>query len=173
MSDPFKPRSLPDTPADSAVKVFDVVDPTAAHEGFDSLDQYIVHLDAGRFRARRVLVTLISCQVVFQRANARLRTRTTVGDDFVAFLVTAPTARGAVNGVAVAPDLVGIARPGAVAELVVEPNYRSVTVLIPPTRLQEHLERRGRSDEFRMPAEVKLHKASRVGVQRLYDLTRC
>ncbi len=54
MSDPFELRPLPKARADSAVKVFDIVDPTAAAEDFDALDQEVVHLGAGRFHARRV-----------------------------------------------------------------------------------------------------------------------
>ena len=77
-SDTFEPRSLPGGHADPAVKVFDILDPTAAREGFDSLDQEIVQLDAGRFRARRVMLRLASCQVVFHRTNVRLRSRTAV-----------------------------------------------------------------------------------------------
>ncbi len=59
------------------------------------------------------MVRLVSCQVVFHRANVQLRTRTAVRDDLMAFLVTAPTARGTVNGLALAPDLHAIALRGS------------------------------------------------------------
>jgi len=171
MSD-FEPRSLPDARADSAVKVFDVLDPTAAREGFDALDQEVVHLDSGRFRARRVMVRLVSCQVLFQRANVRLRSRTVVHEDLVACMVTAPTARGTVNGLPTSPELLVVGGPGAVAVLVVEPRYRSITVLIPPAKIQEHLERRGRAGEFRVPSGVELRQAPPSGVRHLYELCR-
>ena len=85
-------RILPRTHADSAVWIFDVVDPTAAGEGFDAFDQEVIQLNTGRFRGRQIMIRLFSCQVVFQSARMRLRSRTTVHDQLVAFVVLAPSA---------------------------------------------------------------------------------
>jgi AraC-like DNA-binding protein len=172
MRNSFEPVSSPCSSDDPTVEVFDLVDPTAASEGFDALDQQVVHLDTGRFQARRVVVRLVSCSVVFHWAKTRVRSQATVHDDLMAFGLFGPAGRGTLNGIPVAADLLAVAEPGAVAELVVEPGYRSITVMIPPAGVEEHLCRRGREGEFRMPSGVELRRAAVARVRPLFDLCR-
>ena len=122
----------------------EITDPTAAREGIEVLDQDVVHLDQDPLRVRRVIARLDSTWLVYQTTNRRVRTRTRVSDAFMAFSAIGPTAGGTVDGREMRADRLLVAEPGTEAELVVQPGYESIAVLIGPADLERHLRDRGR-----------------------------
>lgn len=168
----LQPLSEDTAHTDRAVTIFDLVVPTKSTEGFDDIYQEVIHLDAAPFRARRIVVRLVTCIVVVIWAKTRLRSRSTVHENLVAFQVVAPKARGQLGGVAFRQDELIVAAPGAVDELVLEPGYRSAVVLIPPEQLLAHLRRRGRIGDLRIPLGAERRRLDVSRVRSLYDLCR-
>lgn len=113
---PSGPSSGSNSRDGSAVEVFDIAVPTEAAEGFEAISQEVVHLDSGSFRARRVVIRLASCQVVFLWARARLRSRGSIHEDLLSFTALAPSAEALLDGVALSPDALVVAAPGAVGQ---------------------------------------------------------
>jgi AraC-like DNA-binding protein len=136
------------------------------------LDQDVVHLENTPLRVRRVVVRLPASVAIFQSTNRRLRTRTRLQDGLMAFSALGPRASGSLDGLALRPDLLLVAEPGAEAEFVVEPGYNSITVLMSPKDLEEHLRARQRRDDFEFPCGVELRHASELAVRSFYELGR-
>jgi AraC-like DNA-binding protein len=156
-------------PIRPAVEVVDIRDPTAAGDGAEVLDQELVQLEATPFRARRAAVRLEDSLVLVHSTSHRVRTRTTLHEQFLAFVVFGPAARGTVNGLDVRPDLMMAAESGVQVEFVVEAGYESVTVLVPPTVLEAELTARKREEGFRAPRGVELLDANAIHARGLFD----
>ena len=107
-----KTMGLPVTPAEPAVTVVEISDPTAAGAGIELIDQDVMQLQSMPLRARRVIVRLESAAVVFHSTNLRVRTRTSVRKGLLGYVTFGPQAKGTVNGLPVRPDLMLIAEPG-------------------------------------------------------------
>ena len=122
-----------------AVTVTEVDDPTVAGCGIEVLDLDAVQLESVPLRVRRIVVRLDGATVVYQSANARVRTRTTIGKGLAACVVTGPHARGTVNGWAVAPGMMLVAGPGAEASVFAEAGWESVTFLVRASAVRECL----------------------------------
>ena len=154
-----------------AVTVFDISDPAAVRDGMEVLEQDVVHLpEKMPFRARRVMVRLPGSMVLFQSTNRRLRSRTKLQDGLMAFTALGPRAKGTLDGLALRSDMLLVAEPGADAELVVEPGYNSLSFLISPDDLAEHLRARQRSDELRYPRGVEMRHPGELAVRAFYEL---
>ncbi len=150
----------------------EITDPTAAREGIEVLDQDVVHLDQDPLRVRRMIARLDSTWLVYQTTNRRVRTRTRVGDAFMAFSAIGPTAGGTVDGREMRADRLLVAEPGTEAELVVQPGYESIAVLIGPADLERHLRDRGRGDEFQRPRGIELRRPAAGAARALFKLGR-
>jgi AraC-like DNA-binding protein len=157
-----------------AVTVVEIDDPTVAGAGagMELIDLDAVQLASMPLRAKRVVVRLDACTVVYHSTNARVRTRTSVREGLLAFVTFGPHAQGTVNGLTILPGLMLAAEPGAEAGFVVDAGYESITVLLQPQEIKEHLVARGREGDFRLPSGVEFLqvKAERVGA--LYDCGR-
>ncbi|MGZ8256067.1 MAG: hypothetical protein ACXWVT_14525, partial [Burkholderiaceae bacterium] len=90
--------NLPGSAAQPRVTVVEITDATDANAGIELLDVNAVQLQSTPFRARRVMVQLEASTVVFHSTNLRLRTRTSVRDDLLAYVTFGARARGTVNG---------------------------------------------------------------------------
>jgi hypothetical protein len=149
--------------------VTDIDDPTSAGAGIELIDLHAVQLGAVPFRARRVVVRLEGAVVVFHSTTARVRTRTTVSNGLVAYVAFAPHAKGTVNGLKIRPGMVLAAAPGTEANFVVDAAWESVTFLLPPQELSEHLRARRREAEFRLPRGAEPLEVSEEGGRGLFD----
>jgi hypothetical protein len=69
-----------------AVTLVEIDDPAMAGEGIDVLDLEALQLQSMPLRVRRVVVRLDACTVVYHSTNTRLRTRTSVREDRIAYL---------------------------------------------------------------------------------------
>ncbi|MCG3200780.1 MAG: hypothetical protein NFCOHLIN_00642 [Gammaproteobacteria bacterium] len=160
---------LPITTADPAVTVVEISDPTAAGAGIELLDQDVVQLQSMPLRARRVIVRLESAAVVFHSTNLRVRTRTTVRNDLLAYVTFGAQAKGTVNGLPARPDLMLVAEPESEARFVADAGWESITFLLPPPDISAHLAARQREKEYRLPHGVEMLQVSADKARGLFD----
>ena len=106
--------------ARAAVTVVEINDHTIAGADIELIDRDIVQLQATPLRARQVLVRLESAAVTFQSTNLRLRVRTRLREDVLAYVMFGPQASGTVNGIPVCTGMLLAAEPGAKARFVVD-----------------------------------------------------
>jgi len=151
-----------------AVSVVEYTDPTVAGQGFELVAQDAVQLQSSPLRVRRVMVRLGDATVVFQSTNLRVRTRTASHEGLLAYVTFGPQTTGTVNGLPVSPGLLLAAQPNAQARFVAEAGWESISFLLPPEYIQEHLSARQRTAEFRMPRGVQTLQADAAMVQRLF-----
>jgi AraC-like DNA-binding protein len=119
--------------------VAEVTDPTDPGGSLEALDQDMVQLEKRSLRARRLAVRLEDCLVIFQSTNVRIRVRTALHDDLLVFSAFGPRTRGTLNGVAVRPDQLLAATVGARVDVIAEPGYESVAILVPPALVRSQL----------------------------------
>ena len=62
--------------------------------------------------------------------------------------------------------------PEAEAKFVVDAGWESITILLPPRSIRDHLAARQREGEFRLPAGIEMLEASPAAVCRLFDWGR-
>jgi len=155
-----------------AVTVVEIDDPAMAGAGIELLDLDAVQLQSMPLRVRRVVVRLEACTVVYYSTNARVRTRTTVREDLLAYVAFGPRAQGTVNGLTLAPGMMLAAEPGAEGRFVVEAGYESITFLVRAQDIREHLVARGREGDFRLPSGVEALQGNAERVRALYDWGR-
>jgi len=151
------------------VEVVEISDPTAAGEGVEVLIQEVVQLETKPLRARRILVRLDQSLVVLHSTNLRVRARTTLRDRLLAFVVFGPQAGGMVNLLPLRPDLIMAAQPGIQVEFVVEPEYESVTVVVPPDVLESQFAGRQREARLRAPVGVEVLDATPSHARELFE----
>jgi AraC-like DNA-binding protein len=155
-----------------AVTLVEIDDPATAGEGIDVLDLEAVQLQSMPLRVRRVVVRLDACTVVYHSTNTRLRTRTSVREDRIAYLTFGPRTRGSVNGLPVFPgQLLGF-EPAAEGRFVVDPGYEGIAVLVREQDIGGHLAVRGRAADFRRPSGVEALHVKAERVRALYDRGR-
>jgi AraC family transcriptional regulator, ethanolamine operon transcriptional activator len=159
-------RAVIDAPA---VVVIEITDPTATNEGIELIEQDAVQLDPRPLHARRVIVRLDAATVVLHTSNRRLRTSTRVHEGLLAYVTFGPKAHGTVNGLPVTPGFMLAAEPATEARFVVEAGWESITFLLPPEDVREHLAARQREHEFHMPHGVETLQADPDGARRLFD----
>jgi AraC-like DNA-binding protein len=162
--------ATPSTP--SAVTVVEISDPTAVGETLEVIEQDAVQLKSSPLRVRRVIARLGRSVLMFQSTNLPIRTRTRLQGVFVAFVAFGPRAVGTLNGLPIGPGRVLVSASGVEVEFVVEGGYESVSLLVPPDEIREHLRGRHREDEFRLPDGVELLQSCPDAAQGLYGLGR-
>ena len=138
------------------VSVVHISDPTAVGDSVEVVDQDIVSLGAADFQAKRVTVPFEDSCLMYQWTNSRLRSRSQVHQDFYFCTVLGPKAHGSLDGAELQPYAMMMAGSGAQGEIIVDRDYESVGLLVPPNVLDEQLSLRGRSIDFVIPdgAEV-------------------
>jgi AraC-like DNA-binding protein len=152
-----------------AVTVVEISDPAAANAGIELIDVDAVQLQATPFRARRVIVRLEAATVVFHATNFRMRTRTRVLRDLLAFVTFGPQTSGTVNGLSVRPGLMLAAAPEAEAAFVTDSHWESLTFLLAPQEIRAHLTARQRAGTFRLPRGVEALQVDAERVKGLFD----
>ena len=123
-------------------------------------------------RARRVIVRLGAVMVVFYTSNLRVRTRTQVREDLLAYVTFGPHTSGTVNGLPVRPGMMLAAAPQSEAMFVVEPGWEGMSFLVSPQVIWEHLAIRQRDPDFHRPQGVEALQVSEDRAQQLFDWGR-
>ena len=162
---------------DTAVKqprvtVVEITDPTDAGADTEFLDLDAIQLRSEPFRARRVTVQFDKVTVVFHSTNLRLRTRTRVRGDLLAYATFGARARGTVNGLQVRPGLLLAVEPGAEATFVTESGWEGMAFLLAPAEVRAHLALRQPEAEFRLPQGVETLQVSAKAGVGLFDWGR-
>lgn len=168
------PLTLPaDTPVvQTAVTVTELHDPTSVGQSIVILNQDVVKLSSSPLRAKRIIVRLGDCSILFHSTNLPIRTRTSLQAGFVAYTAFGPGAVGTVNGLPFGPEQILASAPDIEVELIVAAGYESVAFVVPPDMIRDHLVRRQREDEFCMPQGVKLLSPCSTGARELYQWGR-
>ena len=154
MKSPDKSKSQSETATTLKVSAVNINDPTAVGDDVELLDQDIVNLGTSDFEAKRITVPFHQSGLMYQKTNARLKTRTRVHESFDVCTVLGPDARGSIDGVELNPFSMMLASPGASGEIIVGAGYESVTLLVPPRVLDKHLALRKGTHDFVMPETV-------------------
>jgi AraC-like DNA-binding protein len=152
-----------------AVTIDEISDPTLAQAGVELLDLDLVQFQSVPLRARRVTVRLEAASVLYHSINLRARSHTSVRAGWLAYVTFGPQASGAVNGLPVRPGLMLAASPSVEARFVVDAGWESITFLVPPQDISEHLAIRQREAGFRLPRGVEVLQADPERVRELYD----
>lgn len=151
-----------------AVTVVEITDPTTANETIEVLEQDVVTLESKRLRARRVAVRLESALVLFHRTNLRVRTRTSINRELVAYGACGPRAEGSANGLPMRPGTLLAVQPGTEVVFVSEPGYESVFALLGPDEIEAHLRGRQQEDAFRTPRGAEILHRDPAAVRRFF-----
>ena len=150
----------------AAVAIEEIVDPTVLGEAFGVLEQDLVALESGRFRARRVTVKLGPSVLVFIAVKHRVRSRTRLHPELMSFVALGPKSSGTIDGRRLRRDALLVAPPGVEAELVVDPGYESILILARPGDLPGGL----RDTGFKPPARPDAVDLWHVGAQHAANL---
>ena len=153
----------------SGVTVVDIDDPTDGNAGVEFLDLDAVQLQSQPMHVRRVVVRLESAAVIYQSTTLRIRTRTSIREGLIGYLMFGPRVRGTVNGLVTRPDLMLAAAPGKENLLVTGGDWESVTLLVPPDDMRAHLVARGRECEFHLPTGTEPLQVDVDRVRVLFD----
>ena len=139
-------------------------DPTTARGSIEVLDQDVVNLARETFEVKRVTVPLEECCLIYTRCDAALRTRTIVHEEFDVCSILGPQARGSIDGSKLHPYALIAAGPGTQAELIVDGDFESVALLVPPQVLRKHLVLRRKKAGFVIPKDHELwHPTAEAG----------
>ena len=152
-----------------AVTVDDFSDPTAVNAGIELLDQDAVQLQSMPLKARRVIARLESAAIVYYATNLRIRTRTRVRKGMLAYVVFGPEASGTVNGLPVRPGLMLAVAPETEIAFVANGGWESISFLLPPADILDHLTARQREGEFHLPQGVESLQVDAGRVRALFE----
>ena len=152
-----------------AVTVDAINDPAMVNAGIELIDQEALKLQQQSLQARRVTVRLGTATVVFHASNLRVRTRTSVHEGLLGYVVFGQRARGTVNGLKVRPGMLLAATPDSEVAFVVEAGWENLAFLIPPSLIGEHLAIRLPDREFHLPKGVETLLVSERKAQILFD----
>jgi AraC-like DNA-binding protein len=169
---PTAPHTPPQTGPQPAVTVVELTDPTLSGEVLEIAVQDLVKLDSRRLRAMRVTVRLAGAIVVYHRTNLRVRTRTTLRPDLVAYGACGPRAKGSVNGLPIRTGTMWAVEAATEVAFVAEPGFESVSAAFPPKEIQAHLLGRRREDGFSMPHGAEILHRDTASVRRFFKWGR-
>ncbi|MBF7731270.1 helix-turn-helix domain-containing protein [Pseudomonas sp. N040] len=136
-----------------AVEILDIDDTNLAQAGIEVIDMDLAQLQSTPLQARRVVVRLDGCVVVFYATNLRMRTRTrpSLQQSLLSVVTFGPQTSGSVDGLSIRPDRLLVVAPETSVGFVADPGYQSITFLVSPQELQRHLQIRHRQDDFAVP----------------------
>ena len=152
------------------VSVVQLTDPTAVRGSIEVLNQDVVNLDPKGFEVKRITVPLAECCLIYTRSNSAVRTRTLIHENFEACTILGPQAHGSIDGSELHPYTLIAAGHGAQAEIIVDSDYESVALVVPPQVLNDHLALRRTKADFVFPKHHELwHPASEMA-RSLFEL---
>ena len=147
-----------------------ITDPAAVRDSIEVLNQDVVNLDPKKFEIKRITVPLAECCLIYTWCNSALRTRTLIHNDFDACAILGPRARGSIDGKELHAYAMFAAGPGAQGEIVVDSDYESIALLVPPKVLNEHLAMRRTKSDFVFPGDPELWHPDTERAQSLFEL---
>ena len=152
------------------VSVVKMTDPTVVRGSIEVLNQDVVNLDPKGFEVKRITVPFEDCCLIYSRTNSALRTRTLIHEDFEACTILGPQARGSIDGKELHPYALIAAGQGAQAEIIVDSDYESVALMIPPRVLDDHLALRRMEEKFIVPDGHEIWHPPEEAARSLFEL---
>jgi AraC family transcriptional regulator, ethanolamine operon transcriptional activator len=154
------------------VTVVEIRDPAQANAGIELVDFDAVQLQTMPLSVKRTVVELGTVTVMFNASNCHLRSRSSIADGQLAYVVFGPEAKGVINGIQVRPGLMLAVPNGVEATFVVEAGWESITFLVPAQAIHAHLADRRRRSEIKVLDDLRILAADPLAVSRLYDSGR-
>ncbi|XZE22350.1 helix-turn-helix domain-containing protein [Pirellulaceae bacterium SH449] len=151
-----------------SVTVTELNDPTLVGGSIEILKQDVLKLSSERFRAKRIVVRLGHCQVVYHSTNVAVRARTSLQPGFIGYTLFSPTSAGTINGTPIHPEQILAITSGIEAELVVAAGYESIALLLPPELLLDYASRWQHDEVFLVPQNIELLTPSPSGRDELF-----
>lgn len=151
------------------VTAVEITDPTIADEGIGVITRDLLQLGTKPLRARQLVLRLEDSIVLFQATNVRVRARTELHGGLLAYDVFGPRARGSVNGLPIRPNMMLAVESGIQVEFIAEAGYESVTILLSPDAVLQHLTGR-RKDNLCAPHGIEVLNTKEVYARELFDL---
>jgi len=153
----------------AAVTVIDISDPTCAGDTTELINLDAVQLQSAPFRARRIIVRTKDASVIFHSTNHRVRTRTSICEGKIAYVLFGPHAEGTINGIPVRPGLMLAVAPNVEVNFVVNAAWETTTFLLPPDFVRAQFAARQRDQEFSPPHGIEMLEVNGSSAQRLFD----
>lgn len=150
------------------VTAVEIRTPEDANAGTDLIDVQVTQLQASPQQIQRVVVSLKGGTVAFHSSNLRLRTRSSVRNDLLAFVVFGRQASGTVAGFPVRPGLMLVVPPDTAVDFVVGEGWQSVALLIPPEAIGAYGEA-----GFRRPQAAEILEADPEHIFGLFEWGKC
>jgi len=161
--------SAPPANDQTVVTGVDITDTTCARESTGLINLNAVQLQLAPFRARRIIVRTEATSVLFHSSNHRVRTRTSICEGQIAYVVFGPRAQGTVNGIPVHPDLMLAVAAGIEVNFVVNADWENATFLLPPDFIHAHFIARQRGNEFCLPQESEILEVRTGSARELFS----
>ena len=154
----------------SEVSVVRMTDPTVVAGVIEVINQDVVNLSQKSFEVKRVTVPFDDCCLIYQRSNSALRTQTRVHEGFDSCTVLGPNSHGSIDGATLNSNSLIVTGPGAHAEIIVDSNYESVALLVPPQVLDKHVALRDAKKDFVVPGYIEVWHPRAAVAQELFEL---
>jgi AraC family transcriptional regulator, ethanolamine operon transcriptional activator len=152
------------------VKVVEIWDPTIAEDEIDALKQNLVQLHSEPLRARRILVRLKECVLLYHSTNLAIRSHAKLEAGLIGFVVLGTQSAGILNGLPIRPHLIAMAAPGLEARFVVDRGYEDVAIGIPQKELESHFVARGQPDLLKGRSALELLVCDPTKTRALFTL---
>lgn len=166
MAEPAKSHPPP------AVEILDIDDTQLAQAGMEVIDMDLAQLQSTPLHARRVVVRLDGCMVVFYATNLRTRTRTrtrpSLQQNLLSFVSFGPQTSGSVDGLSIRPDRLLVVAPETSVGFVADPDYQSITFMVAPEELDRHLQIRRRQADFHAPQGLEVRHVGATMAGQLF-----
>ncbi len=161
--------SINPTHGQAAVTVVDITDPSRAGDTTELINLDAVQLQSAPFRARRIIVHIKDASVIFHSTKHRVRTRTSICDGKIAYVLFGLHAEGTINGILIRPGLMLAIAPNLEVNFVVKAEWETTTFLLPSDFVRAQFAARQRDQEFSMPDGIEMLEVNVSSAQRLFD----
>ena len=160
-----------DLPGDQReVSVLRITDPTVVGDSVEVYKMDVINLNPEVFEYKQIIVPLVECSLIYQYSNAAMSTRSSIYADFESCFILGPHSRGRIDGSELNPYEMIAAGSGAQADLVLESDFDTVALIVPPRVLDKHLNLRGKKRDFVIPAKPEVWRPAKQEARDLYQL---
>ena len=126
----------------------EVTDPVEAEAKLPQLSLDVIGLGSERFFAKRVVLDLDGCLLVYHFSAHPIRSRSQLPGPHQVVAVFSPKTAGSLNGRTITPDLMATGHAGAETETVAGSHYRALLFFVPRPEVEIHLTDEGPGPHF-------------------------
>lgn len=162
------PSDLPDD--QRVVSVLRITDPTAVGDSNQVYNMDVINLNPEEFEYKQIIVPLVECSLIYQSTNTALSTRSSIYEGFESCFILGPHARGNIDGLELNPYTMIAAGSDAQGDLVLENDFETVALIVPPRVLDKHLNLRGKKRNFAIPTKPEVWHPAKQEARDLFEL---